>query len=156
MTSPSMRATTPVKWSIHPVSLNTISFPVARLVVPLFFGTDPPEHESFKEPCWLDTGAPALRGAIFQVHHANLVWQPIPGVQTSWSGRPCDLGHIDFWVATDQPPYLRGPMSLLAKFPRSDPPGPLVPVLLGLEFFQGHRAELQLPLAPGDGSIVFP
>jgi len=54
------------------------------------------------------------------------------------------------------PPYLRGPMSLLAKFARNDPPGLLVPVLLGLEFFLAHRADFQLFLPPRDGRILFP
>jgi hypothetical protein len=155
MASPVARASTPVEWSIHSVSLNTISFPVARLVVRIYLGTARPGPDTVGSPCWLDTGAP-ISVVPFNVHQQRLVWKPIPGVNTSWAGQPCDLGHIDSWVATDQPPYLRGPMSLLAKFPRSDPPGPLVPVLLGLEFFQEHRAELQLPLAPGDGSIAFP
>jgi hypothetical protein len=47
-------------------------------------------------------------------------------------------------------------MSLLAKFARSDPSGPPVPVLLGLEFFLAHQAELLLFLPPRDGMIVFP
>ena len=155
MASPVARASTPVEWSIRTVALNAISFPVARLVVQLYFGTERPGPEAIQEPCWLDTGAP-LSVVPFNLHHQRLVWQPIPGVQTSWAGQPCDLGRIDFWFAIDQPPNLRGPMSLLAKFARSDPPGDPVPVLLGLEFFLAHQAELQLPLAPSDGSIVFP
>jgi hypothetical protein len=155
MTSPSPLAGSPVKWSIRPISLRAITFPVARLVVPLFFGTDPPDPGTAPEVCWVDTGAP-VSVVPFQVHNRRLVWQPVPGVQTSWSGQPCDLRRIDFWLPTDRPPYRRGPMSLLAKFARSDPPGDPVPVLLGLEFFLAHQAELQLPLAPSDGSIVFP
>ena len=55
-----------------------------------------------------------------------------------------------------QPPYLRGPLSLLAKFARSDPPGPPVPVLLGLEFFLTHQAEFTLLLPPQHGIIRLP
>ncbi|MFI5461527.1 MAG: hypothetical protein ACHRXM_39580 [Isosphaerales bacterium] len=155
MASPPARARTPVEWLIRPISVRAISFPVARLVVYLYFGADPPGPETAKEACWLDTGAP-LSVVPFNVHHQRLLWQPIPGVRTSWSGQSCDLGRVDFWLGTDQPPNLRGPMSLLAKFARSDPPGPLVPVLLGLEFFLAHRAEFQLFLPPRDGSILLP
>jgi len=153
MAVPPARARTPVEWLIRPISVRAISFSVARLVVPLYFGTDPPGPETATEACWLDTGAP-LSVVPFNVHNHRLLWQPIPGVQTSWSGQPCDLGRVDFWLATDQPPYLRGPMSLLAKFARSDPPGPVIPVLLGLEFFLAHRAEFELFLPPQDGSIL--
>ena len=155
MASPSAQTRTPVGWLIRPVSLRAVSFPVARLVVRLYFGTEPPGPETAREPCWLDTGAP-LSVVPFHLHHQRLVWQPIPGVRTSWAGQPCDLGRIDFWLPTDQPPSLRGPLSLLAKFARSDPPGPLAPVLLGLEFFLTHKAEFELLLPPQDGSIRLP
>ena len=155
MASPSTQAKTPVEWSIRPISLSEISFSVARLVVRLYFGTAPPDPTSVREPCWLDTGAP-LSVVPFNVHHQRLVWQPIPGVRTSWAGQECDLGRMDFWFKTDQPPFLRGPLSLLAKFARSDPPGHKTPILLGLEFFLTHGAELQLPLPPRDGSILLP
>jgi hypothetical protein len=58
MASPSARASTAVNWSIQPVSLNAISFPVARLLVQLYFGTERPGPQSAQESCWLDTGAP--------------------------------------------------------------------------------------------------
>jgi hypothetical protein len=132
-----------------------VSLPIARLIVPLYFGTSPPGPQTAKEACWLDTGAP-LSVVPFHVHHQRLVWQPIAGVMTTWSGQPCALGRIDFWLATDQSPFLRGPMSMLAKFPSSDPPGPLVPVLLGLEFFLTYHAELNLPLPPQHGHILLP
>ena len=63
---------------------------------------------------------------------------------------------MDFWLGIGQSPYLRGPMSLLAKFPQADPPGPLVPVVLGLEFFLSHRAEFYLFLPPHTGLILLP
>jgi hypothetical protein len=155
MASPLVQARTPVEWLIQSVALRAITFPLGRLVVQLYFGTERPGPETAQEPCWLDTGAP-LSVVPFHLHHQRLVWQPIPGVRTSWSGQPCDLGRIDFWLPTDQPPYLRGPLSLLAKFAKSDPPGPPERILLGLEFFLSHGAELQLPLPPRDGSILLP
>src|SRR5262249_7252289 len=108
-----------------------------------------------KEACWLDTCAP-LSVVPFHVHHQRLHWQRIPGIQTTWSGQICDLGRIDFWLQIDQPPYLRGPMSLLANFPRSDPPGNAVPVLLGLEFFLAPQVEFHLLQPPRDGMILLP
>jgi hypothetical protein len=155
MSSVSVGARTPVEWLIRVVSLRALSLPVARLVLQLYFGTEPPGPETAQEPCWLDTGAP-LSVVPFHLHHQRLVWRPIPGVTTSWAGQPCDLGQIDFWLPTDQPPLVRGPLSLLAKFARSDPPGPPDRILLGLEFFLTHGAELQLPLPPRDGSILLP
>jgi hypothetical protein len=92
----------------------------------------------------------------FHVHHQRLAWQPIPGIRITWAGQPCDLGRIDVWLATEQPPHLRGPFVLLAKFPHSDPPGDLVPVLLGLKFFLTHQAELSLLLPPQHGAIRLP
>jgi len=155
MASPSTQARTLVGWSIRSISLSEISLSVARLVVRLYFGTAPPDPKSVREPCWLDTGAP-LSVVPFHLHHQRLVWRPVPGVTMSWAGQPCDLGHIDFWLPTDEPPFLRGPLSLLAEFARSDPPGPPDRILLGLEFFLTHGAELQLPLPPRDGSILLP
>jgi hypothetical protein len=104
---------------------------------------------------WLDTGAP-LSVVPFHIQQKGLHWQPLPGIQTSWSGQPCDLGRIDFLLPIDQPPNLRGPVSLLAKFPHSDPLGDPVPVLLGLEFFLAHQAEFHLLLPPQHGIIQLP
>jgi hypothetical protein len=47
-------------------------------------------------------------------------------------------------------------MSLLAKFPRGDPPGDPVPVSLGLEFFLSHKAEFNMLLPPRNGVISLP
>ncbi len=73
MASPSNWARTPVGWSIRQISLSGISFPVARLVVQLYFGTKPPGSASAQEPCWLDTGAP-LSVVPYYLHHQRLVW----------------------------------------------------------------------------------
>jgi hypothetical protein len=155
MSSPSNSALSPVAWSILQTSVGGVTFPIARLEVPLYLGVTPPSPRSPRHLCWLDTGAP-LSVIPFHVHHQSLNWKPIPGIKTTWSGQVCDLGSIDVWLATTESPHLRGPFSLLAKFPRSDPPGSLVPVLLGLEFFLSHGAEFQLPLPPRDGSILLP
>jgi hypothetical protein len=146
---------TPVDWSILQISLSNLVLPVARLKVPLFLGTPPPGPESPRDLCWLDTGAP-VSIVPFHVHHERLAWQPIPGIKTSWAGQPCELGRIDVWFATEQPPYLQGPFSLLAKFPQSDPPGDLVPVLLGLEFFLSNHAQFTMLLPPQRGLIALP
>jgi hypothetical protein len=144
-----------VEWHIQPAAVKGFSFPVARLVVYLYFGGSPPVPQSARETCWLDTAAP-LSVVPFHVYNQRLVWQAIPGIRTTWSGQACDLGRVDFWLPTDQPPFLRGPLSLLAKFPQSDPPGHPVPVLLGLEFFLAHQAEFHLLLPPQQGVILLP
>ena len=154
MTSPPTRTTTAVEWSVQPIALSGQSFPIARLQVRLYLGSLAPAPESAVDPGWLDTCAP-LSVVPFHIHSQGLVWQSL-GIRTTWSGQPCDLGRMDFWLSTDQPPYLRGPLSLLAKFARSDPPGPPERILLGLEFFLAHRAEFQLFLPPGDGRILLP
>jgi hypothetical protein len=155
MASPVAQATTPVDWSILQLSVANQTLPVARLKVPLYLGAPPPGPESSRDLCWLDTGAP-ISVVPFHVHHGRLAWQSIPGIRISWAGRPCDLGRTDVWLTTQQPPYLRGPFSLLAKFPQSDPPGDLVPVLLGLEFFLAHRAEFTMLSPPQHGRISLP
>jgi hypothetical protein len=155
MASSSAAANCPIIWSISQASVGGVAFPIARLRVPLYLGTPPPSPQSPRDPCWLDTGAP-LSVVPFYVHRQRLIWQPIAGVTTTWAGQTCDLGRINVWLATSRPPHLRGPFPLLAKFPRSDPPGALIPVLLGLEFLLAHGAELQLPLPPQDGSIWLP
>jgi hypothetical protein len=91
----------------------------------------------------------------FHIHSQGLAWQDL-GVNTTWSGQPSSLGRIEVWLPTAQPPYLRGPLSLLAKFPQSDPPGPPVPILLGLEFLLAYQTELHLPCPPQQGALVLP
>src|SRR6266705_289183 len=149
------QASSPVAWSISPVSVSGVALPIARLKVPLYLGTPPPGPRSPRDLCWLDTGAP-ISIVPFHVHHQRLSWQLLPGIKTTWAGQPCDLGRINVWLATDQAPYLRGPLSLLAKFPYQDPPGDLMPVLLGLEFFLTHHAEFELLLPPQPGLIRLP
>jgi hypothetical protein len=132
-----------------------LTLTVPRLKVSLYLATASTGRAGVLRSAWLDTGAP-LSVIPFHIHRTGLRWQSIPGIQATWFGQRCNLGRIDCWLATDQPPYLHGPLSLLAKFPQSDPPGDEIPVILGLEFFLAHLAELQLLLPPRDGSILFP
>jgi hypothetical protein len=104
---------------------------------------------------WLDSAAP-LSVVPLRVQNKGLTWQRLPGVQTTWLGQPCTVGHIDVWLPDQTTLSQHGPFSLLAKFPQSDPPGLSVPVLLGLEFLLTHHAGLNLPPPPQDGTIQIP
>jgi hypothetical protein len=147
---------TPIEWLIQPFTRGGITFPVARLRVRLFFRTQLPGVPVIREQCWLDSGAPlCVVPREVQLRDA-LLWQPIPGVQVSWGGQPCDLGRIDFWLPTQQPPYLRGPLSMLAKFARADPPGSQPPILLGLEFFLALHAAMLIVPPPQQGTLSVP
>lgn len=147
--------TTAIPWSIQTITLGRLSFPAARLAFQLYSRSILPGRQLTSVDCWVDTGAP-LSVIPFHVHDRRLLWQPIPGVKSTWSGQRCDLGRVDIWLPTEQPPYVRGPISLLAKFARSDPPGDPVPVLLGLEFFLAHHAEFALLLPPQHSIIRLP
>lgn len=155
MASPSLSDSTAVDWSILHVSVGGVTFPVARLEVPIFLGPPPASPRSPRDLCWLDTGAP-ISVVPFHVHHQRLVWKALPGVQSTWAGQRCDVGRIDAWLPTNLSPFVRGPFSMLAKFPKSDPPGDLVPVLLGLEFFLAHQFEFQMHLPPQQPLIRLP
>jgi hypothetical protein len=104
---------------------------------------------------WLDTGAP-LSVVPFAVQQRGFVWQPLPNVRTTWLGQACAVGHIDIWLADVHSAVLAGPFSLLAKFPRSDPPGDPVPILLGLEFLLAHQALFNLAPPPQRGVLQLP
>jgi hypothetical protein len=155
MSSSPARATSQVEWLSHSVHVGALTLTVARLRVHLYLAAAVTGTPSVTRPAWVDTGAP-LSVVPRYVHRQGLLWQSLPGIHATWSGQRCDLGRIDIWLPTDQPSYLRGPFSLLAKFPRSDPPGDPVPILLGLGFFLTHQAELHLPLPPRDGQILIP
>jgi len=155
MASPPGPATAKVEWFLQPIILSGLTFSIARLKVRLYLASILPGPAARPWEALLDTGA-TLSVIPFHIQQKGLRWQPIPGIKATWSGRPSDLGRIDMWLATDQPPYLRGPFSLLAKFPHRDPPGDPLPVLLGLEFFLTHQAELHLFSPPRDGSILLP
>jgi len=155
MTPSAARDTSTVEWVIQPVGVSGLAMAVARLKARLYLAPASTGLPSILEPAWLDTGAP-LSVIPFHIQRKGLHWQRIPGIQVTWSGQRCDLGRIDVWLPTDHPPHLRGPFSLLAKFPRSDPPGDPIPVLLGLDFFLTHQAEFNLLPPPQQGTIRLP
>jgi hypothetical protein len=147
--------TTPFQWSIQSVTSAGVTIQSARLEVELFLRSTLPGLHLLCEQGWLDTGAP-LSVVPFQIHQGRLNWKRIPGVQLIWAGQVCDLGTIDIWLATQETPALRGPFELLAKFPRSDPPNTLVPILIGLEFFLSNQASMNLLPPPQQSTIAMP
>ena len=147
--------TTAVPWSIRTISVGKGTFPVARLSMQLYCRTVLPARHVTSADGWIDTGAP-LSVIPFHVHHQRLLWQPLAGIRTTWAGQRCDVGRVEIWLPTEEPPFLRGPLSLLAKFPNQDPPGDPVPILLGLEFFLTHHAEFSLLLPPQHSGIRLP
>jgi hypothetical protein len=68
--------------------------PISKLSLLPVPPTSSPGPEAAKEACWLDSGAP-LSVVPFHVHNLRLVWQPVPGIKTTWANQPCDLGLID-------------------------------------------------------------
>jgi hypothetical protein len=147
--------TTLISWLIRTVSLPGLTFPAARLSFQLLARSVLPARQVTSIDCWVDTGAP-LTVIPFHVHDQRLLWKRVPGVTATWAAQHCDLGQVDVWLPTEQSPYVRGPLSLLAKFAQSDPPGPPVPVLLGLEFLPAHQVEFQLHPPPRNGTILLP
>ena len=155
MAAPLSGTLTPIRWSVQPAQVGNLAISIARLDIGLYLRTVLPGRRVVPEQSWLDTGAP-LSVIPFHVHNKRLDWKPLPGGRVTWAGQPCDLGHIDLWLSTRQPPFFRGPLSLLAKFPRSDPPGQRVSVLLGLECILTLQAALMLPPPPQPGHIQVP
>jgi hypothetical protein len=113
MASSPARAASRVEWVIQPVTVSGLTLAVARLEVRLYLATAATGPPSIPLPAWLDTGAP-VSVIPFHVQQKGLLWQSIPGIRATWSGQRCDLGRIDVWLPTDQPPHLHGPLSLLA------------------------------------------
>jgi hypothetical protein len=155
MSAPGWTSTTPLQWSIPWIQVGSVSIPAARLEVELFLRTILPGRQVVSEQGWLDTGAP-LSVIPFHIHNRRVNWKPIPAVTVTWAGQTCDLGYIDIWLPTEQSPTPRGPFTIVAKFPRSDPPGGPVPMLLGLEFFLTVQAGMTLPAPPQQGVIQVP
>lgn len=150
----------PITSSLVNHTAGGVTLPIVRLWVELALarrGT----ARLFRK-CLLDTGAPVsvIPLAIQQAH--SLDWQPLPGPWpaglTSWLGAPCVLGRIDVWAPLPALPFLRGPLTLLAKFPQAQPahvPGN-VPILLGLNFLAAYQAwtSFHCHLPPKAGTIV--
>ncbi len=155
MRSPSARATSTVEWAIQPVSVGGLTFAVARLEVSLYLADASTGRPSLMQSAWLDTGAPV---SVIPFH----VQQKVCGGDPSPGCGPVGPANDATWAisTSGSPPISRpicaGPLSLLAKFPQSDPPGDDVSVLLGLDFFLTRQAEFQLLLPPQDGRILLP
>ena len=139
MAAPPSGTTTPIQWSIPYVGVARLNIPSARLDVELFLRSIVPGRQVITEQGWLDTGAP-LTVIPFHIHNRRVGWKSIPGVTLTWAGQVCDLGFIDIWLPTDQSVSPRGPFTLLAKFPRSDPAGQSGP---------GPAGARVLPVSPG-------
>jgi hypothetical protein len=146
--------TIPIDWSVRAITVGGVPLQVARLLVSPCFPLIGSGRISLPELCWLDTGAP-ISVIPFHVHHQRLSPQSV-GVQTTWLGQICDLGRVEVWFSAGPGLPMVGPFSMPTKFPRSDPPGDPVPVLLGLEFFLAHQAHMTIPPPPGKGSIQLP
>lgn len=156
MSTPAPGTKTLIHWSLHPITVGNLQLTIARLKVNLLFRSRGSGSQRFPGFAWLDSGAPLSVVPFYLHHNHRLSWQPISGISTAWLGQPCDLGHIAIWLPTQQPPFFRGPLSLLAKFPRGDPPGRPVPALLGLNFILEYQAELSLSPPPRPGSLLVP
>src|SRR5579875_1037176 len=89
--------TTAIAWSIQTLALGNLSFPIARLSFQLYGRTTLPGRRVISCDCWLDTGAP-LTVIPFHVHNQRLLWQPLPGLTTTWMGQRCDVGRVDLWL----------------------------------------------------------
>lgn len=148
-------STTLVQWSIQQAKTAGLSVPSARLEVDFFLRSKLPGLQLLCEQAWIDTGAP-LSVIPFHVHNGRLDWKQVPGVQLTWGGQVCDLGAVEVWLSIQESPNLRGPLNLLAKFPRSDPPGSRVPILVGLEFFLSNQAGLNVQPPAQQSAIWLP
>src|SRR5262249_7830201 len=115
-------STTPVQWLLKSIHFGGLAVTVARVQVELFLPTAATSPPTVSRWAWIDT-APPLSVVPFAVRQQGYLWQPLPGVQTTWNGVPCDVGHMDVWLSDQVTSSLRGPLKLLAKFPQHDPPG---------------------------------
>jgi hypothetical protein len=155
MTAPPPPTTTELEWVVRTIALGGIPVLIARLQCWLHLPTGLAGQPVFTQRAWLDTAAP-LSVVPCYVRNRGLVWQPLPGVRTTWAGQSSAVGFTEIWLPT-LPAYIpRGPLRLLAKFPDSDPPGQPLPLLLGLEFLLAHRASLCLLPPPQQGALIIP
>jgi hypothetical protein len=82
---------------------------------------------------------------------------------TTWEGVPCRLGQVQVWLPVATSPIPRGPFPFVAKFPERTPRRFRVrrlvpPVILGLNFFAQHFADLSFRChtPPQAGMIALP
>jgi hypothetical protein len=152
--TPPAPSTIELEWLVHTVRIAHLAVPIARLRSEICIEAATPAQARIRKRCWLDTGAP-ISVIPFYIQSQGLVWKPLPGLQTTWAGQPCAMGHMNVWLPTGAA-TLRGPISMLAQFPQSDPPGDPVPILIGLEFLLAHHASLTLWPPPQRGAISVP
>jgi len=155
MASVAFPTTTALTWHVQMVQVGPRTVPVGRLLGQVQVRTAFPGQRLVSEGCWVDIGAP-LTVVPFHVHHRRLAWRPLPNVSTTWLGQRCAVGEIDLWLPIRESPAPRGPFTVLAKFPLSDPPGGRVPVLLGVEFLLTYQASLQVLPPPQGGLLTIP
>src|SRR5438045_2752487 len=122
MTSSAHSLTIGLHWWVRTIHLGGLSVPIARLRTEVYLPLLRQGASPVFEWGWLDTGAP-LSVIPYDVHKHGLAWRPLASVRTTWSGQPCDVGHIDIWLSDVASSSLCGPFSVLAKFPHRDPPG---------------------------------
>jgi len=151
MSPPAAPMTAVLQWKAKSILLSGTPISVARIEVELFLQTLATNSQPTRWIAWLDTAAP-LSIVPFRIRSQGLVWHPF-GVQTTWLGKPCDVGSLDVWFADRQSKALCGPYSMVAKFPRSDPSGAPSPLLIGLEFVLAHHGGFHMPVYPLDGEL---
>ena len=148
-------AAAPIEWDIQTTIVGRLTIPLARLAVEILLPDRDPAEPHWPSRIWFDSGAP-ISVVPYSVQLRGLNWQPVVGVKTTWFGQAADLGYIDIWFPSSLGGSPIGPFKTLAKFPQSDPPGPAVPVLLGLEFLLAHRAAAALLTPPQPSSLTLP
>lgn len=155
MSGPTPPTLTDLEWLVQTIRLGSFTVPVARLRFRVYFLTSSPSVPAMAEWCWFDSAAP-LSVVPYCVHSQGLAWKPVAGVQTTWASQTCDVGRINIWLPTSNPASVRGPFSLLAKFPQKDPPGPPAPILLGLEFLLSYQASCAIRPLPRPSALEIP
>ena len=139
-------------WDVQNFPLRGRNLAIARIGLVLHLPTRDVAEEFTREDAWFDTGAP-ISIIPFRIHSMGLVWQPMAGIQTRWSGIVCDVGSIDVWLVDRATQIATGPYAMLAKFPRAEPPGNPPPILVGLQFVLAHQGAFHMPPHPSPGAL---
>ena len=82
--TPTTPGSTDLEWLVQTVRIGGWAIPIARLRTEIYLPTASPGQPTIREWCWLDTGAP-ISVIPFHIHSQGLVWQALPGVQTTWA-----------------------------------------------------------------------
>ena len=107
--------------AVHEITVGGVTIQVARLLISPCFPFVGLGSFALPRACWLDSGAP-ISVIPFRVHHRRLPWQSL-GVQATWSTPGLRPRPSRGLVQRGASCSMAGPFSLLAKFPRNDPPG---------------------------------